>query len=147
MSNKQKDVKKIKVKVPMREKKTFVLDTLGMTVEKWEKIGEKEFEVEEGRISPEDINKIENAPDCLWWGITQLPRQTPFGIEQVPFTFEVNGETLEEVAGNYESRLHEAIEELKKEIAKSQNQIQPASAEDLNILEKAAKQTSGGIIY
>lgn len=139
----------ITVTVPIREKKEYRLDN-GIILEKWEKISEKNFEVPKDQVTEEDAERIKNGPEAMWWGVAKLPRQTPFGVEEVPFHFAIGGTTIEEVAGNYESRLEEALadleEKIKKQQAKQQNQIIPASAADLEALQKGAAQQHGGII-
>ena len=136
------------VTVPIREKTEYRLDN-GIMIEKWSKVSEKDFEVDSTQVTEEQAEKIKNGPEVMWWGVAKLPRQTPFGVEEVPFHFAIRGETLEEVAGNYESRLEEALadleEKLKKQQEQQQNQIIPASAADLSALEKGAA-PQGGII-
>jgi len=138
-------VKTITVTVPIREKKEYRLDN-GIMLEKWEKISEREYEVPATEVTEEDAERIKNGAEVLWWGVAKLPRQTPFGVEEVPFHFSIPGDTIEEVAGNYESRLEIALADLEEKIKKQQNQIVPASAADLSVLEKAAQKTQGGII-
>lgn len=144
-----KDTKTIAVTVPIREKKEYRLDN-GIVLEKWQKIGEKEFQVDSQQVTEEDAERMKNGPEIVWWGVTKLPRQTPFGTEEVPFQFFIQGETLDEVAGKYEARLQESLAELeekiKKEQEQKQNQVVPASADDLSAIEKAANQNKGGII-
>lgn len=138
----------VPVTVPIREKKEYRLDN-GMMIEKWEKVSEKDFKVDSSQVTKEDADRIKNGPEVMWWGVAKLPRQTHFGVEEVPFHFAIGGTTLEEVAGNYESRLEEALvdleEKLKQQQEKQQNQIIPASAADLSALEKGSVQ-HGGII-
>lgn len=143
------EVETITVTVPIREKKEYQLDN-GIMLEKWTKISQKDFEVSSNDVTEEAAENIKNAPEVLWWGVAKLPRQTPFGVEEVPFHFAIPGETVEEVAGNYEARLHEALAELEEKIRKQQeqqqSQILPASAADLNALQKGAQPHQSGII-
>jgi len=143
------EVETITVTVPIREKKEYRLDN-GIMLEKWVKVSEKDFEADAKEVTEETAEQIKNSPEVLWWGVAKLPRQTPFGVEEVPFHFSISGETLEEVAGNYEARLQEALadleEKIKKQQQEQQSQILPASAADLSALEKAAQTGPGGII-
>ena len=119
------------INVPIREKKTFMLDN-GMTIEKWEKIGSKDFEVETDKVSEDEKKEIESAPDVIWWGVFQLP--VP-GRGTMPFHFQIDGDTIEDIAGKFESRLQAALKELEEEEKKMRNQIQtpnPADIEALN---------------
>ena len=138
---------KITVTVPIRSKQEYRLDN-GIMLEKWEKISEKDFEVSTDQVTKEDAERIKNGPDVMWWGVAKLPRQTPFGTEEVPFHFAIPGSTVEEVAGNYEARLTEALADLEEKLKKEQQQQQivPASAADLNALQKGAAKQQGGII-
>lgn len=149
MTQETEEKTKIVVTVPIREKKEYRLDN-GIILEKWIKISEKDFNVDSDQVTEEDAERIKNAPEVMWWGVAKLPRQTPFGVEEVPFHFAINGETIEEVAGLYEERLEEALSELEEKIKQQQkeqqNQILPATAADISALEKAARQPQGGII-
>lgn len=144
VENKESDKKSnvIEVTVPIREKKEYCLDN-GMIIEKWQKISEKTFKVDSSQVTLEQSEKIKNGPETIWWGVAKLPRQTPFGIEEVPFHFSINGETIEEVAGNYEERLEESLEDLERKIKKQQNKIIPANPADLCALEKNTSHNSG----
>jgi len=142
-------IETITVTVPIREKKEYRLDN-GIVLEKWTKVSEKDFEVNNDQVTEEDAERIKNGAEVMWWGVARLPRQTPFGVEEVPFHFVISGESLEEVAGNYEAQLQEALadleEKIKKEQEQQQNQIIPATAADLSALEKAAQTNQSGII-
>ena len=143
-----KEAETMTVTVPIREKTEYRLDN-GIMIEKWTKVSKKDFEVDSSLVTEEQAEKIKNGAEVMWWGVAKLPRQTPFGVEEVPFHFAIGGATLEEVAGNYESRLEEALADLEKKLKKQQeqqqNQIIPASAADLSALQNGAA-PHGGII-
>ena len=134
----------MKITVPIREKKEFVLDN-GITIEKWEKISSQEFEVDPQKVSEDDKKEIEEAPDNVWWGIVQLPIPGPDGrpVSSTPFHFQIDGETIEEVAGKFEKRLEAALKELEEQQKKAQTQIQPATPQDLQALNNAAQPIIG----
>lgn len=134
----------MKINVPIREKKEFVLDN-GVTIERWQRVSSQEFEVDPQKVSEEDKKEIENAPESFWWGIVQLPIPGPDGkpVSSTPFHFQIDGNSIEEVAGKFEKSLEAALAEMQERQKKEQNKIQPASPEDLQALNNAAVMAGG----
>ena len=122
----------MKINVPIREQTNYMLDN-GITIEKWQKVGTREFEVDPEKITEENKKEMEESPEVLWWGVFQLP--VP-GRGQMPFHFQIDGETIEEVAGKFESRLNAALKELEEEQKKMQNKIQTPNPADIEALNK-----------